>query len=112
MSLTAGLAGRWSASVRPEAEALRLAVVYAAYRVPFGDAAVLAHAERTRKPEAVPVRIGGCLEHFGIELAITAISNGGVLEAAAVTAPGEVSTAAGAVRETRVTRGGENRRGH
>jgi hypothetical protein len=60
----------------------RLLVTYAAYGVPFGDMDALHAAQIRRRPELVAVRMpSGALEKFGIDLAITAILNGGKLEA-------------------------------
>ena len=93
------------AQLRAESQA-REQVTYLAYNVALGDAKALAHAERTRKPQAVPVRMpGGLLEYFFPDLAVTAILNGGTLEVA-VAAPA-VGLRSGA--ETRVTLGGEKR---
>src|SRR6266852_1746161 len=71
------------AQLRAEAEA-KERVTYLAYDVPFGDAKALAHAQVTRRPNTVPVRMpGGLLEHFYPELAVAAILHGGILEEAA-----------------------------
>jgi len=93
------------AQLKAEAEA-RERVTYLAYGVAFGDSKALAHAERTRKPHAVPVRMpGGLLEHFFPDLAVAGILNGGTLEVAvAAPAVGLRNSA-----ETRVTLGGEKR---
>ena len=104
------------ARLRAESQA-REQVTYLAYNVALGDAKALAHAQRTRQPGLVPVRMNGQLEHFGIDLAVTAILHGGQLETrvvgtaevAATIAPGEFVQRGGV--ETRVTRGGGNRRG-
>jgi hypothetical protein len=59
----------------------RLRVTYVAYGVPYGDDKTLAHAQVTKRPGLVRVRMnGGTLELFGIDLAVTAILNGGQLE--------------------------------
>src|SRR5437899_1884151 len=105
------------ARLRAESQA-REQVTYLAYGVAFGDSKALAHAQRTRKPSTVPVRMpGGLLENFYPELAVAAILNGGKLETrvvgtaevAATIAPGEFVQRGGV--ETRVTHGGRSRRG-
>ena len=68
------------AQLKAEAEA-KERVTYLAYDVPFGDAKALAHAQVTRRPHTVPVRMpGGLLEHFYPAVAVMAIMNGGRLE--------------------------------
>ena len=57
----------------------RARVTYAAYGVPYGDVQALKIAQRKR-PGLVRVRMHGNLELFGIDLAVTAITNGGILE--------------------------------
>ncbi len=94
------------AQLRAEAEA-REQVTYLAYNVTLGDTKALAHAQRTKQPQAVPVRMRhGALEHFHIDLAVAAILNGGALQEVAVAAPA-VGLRSGA--ETRATLGGEKR---
>jgi hypothetical protein len=63
-----------------DAEA-RMAVTYAAYGLKFGDMDALHAAQIRRRPEPVAVRMpSGALEKFHIDLAITAIKNGGKIE--------------------------------
>jgi len=58
----------------------RLRVTYAAHGVPYGDVKALNEAQRKR-PSLVRVRMpDGSLNLFGIDLAVTAIQNGGKLE--------------------------------
>jgi len=75
-----------AAEAKAEAEA-RLIVTFAAYGVPFGkeleDNQKLAHAQISRRPMPVPVRMhSGELVNFSIEQAINALLHGGTLEIA------------------------------
>ncbi len=57
---------------------VRNRVTFAAYDIPFGDSRALAHAQISKRPHDLPVRMRhGALEHFSLEVAINAILHGG-----------------------------------